>query len=302
MAENTILQLAQDVYNPGIEMLSQQTDSRLRSHVRVEYDKGERVNFQRLGAVRVRDRDTRNGDTEYINSQHTRRWVVPTDKDIAELMDETDLLKILENPGGAYSREMIAAFNRDIDKTIIDAALGTAITGKRGTGSQAFDSNMQIANGGTGFTLAKLRTTAQLLKEGEAFDPNMGLVVAWTAEQEDEFLNTTEVKSVDYNTQKVLMGGQMGDEGFYGFHFVRLEDWTDEEGTTVNILPKASTVRSCVAWLKNGIVYNEWQSPRVRVSELPSKKHSWQFYADASYGAVRMQESKVVQIDCVEAS
>ena len=64
------------------------------------------------------------------------------------------------------------------------------------------------------------------------------MTIAWTSAQEEEFLDTTEVKSIDFNTQRVLVDGGMGDGRFYGFEYVRLEDWTDEEGTLHEIIPK----------------------------------------------------------------
>ena len=54
-------------------------------------------------------------------------------------------------------------------------------------------------------------------------------------------MDTAEVKSVDYNTQKVLVSG--GVEGFYGFRFIRLEDAADGA-----LLPKSGSTRSCFAW------------------------------------------------------
>lgn len=288
-----------DTYNDGIELLAQQTRSKLIEYVRTEAESGERNSFDQVAPVAARRRDDRHGDTQYIHSPHRRRWVTTENWYVSDLLDEPDMRRILNNPSGEYSANFIAALNRERDAEIIEKAIGTAYTGKTGTTQVAFPAGYQIAHGGTGFTLAKVQAAMTLLKGGNAVDQNMmDLYVAWTSAQEEEFMDTTEVKSHDYNTQRVLVRGAM--DTFYGFNYVRLEDWTDEEGTLHRILPKSGTVRTCVAWVKNGLLMNEPKQPQVRVAQLPGKHYSWQFYGDADFGATRMQETHVVQIDVQE--
>lgn len=127
----------------------------------------------------------------------------------------------------------------------------------------------------------------------------MDLTVAWTSAQEMEFINTTEVKSIDFNTQRALVSGGM-DGQFYGFSYVRLEDWTDELGVLHQILPKTGTVRGCVAWVRNGVLLNNPMLPRIRAEQLAGKNYAWQWHGSATFGATRMQDVKVVQIDVQE--
>ena len=65
-------------------------------------------------------------------------------------------------------------------------------------------------------------------------------------------------------------------------------------------MSKASTVRTCVAWVKFGIVMNSPMDITVKVDQLPTKSYSWQYYAAASFGITRLEEIKVVQIDVQE--
>lgn len=288
-----------DTYNDGIELLAQQLRSKLINYVRKEGKTGERNAFDQIAPVAARRRTDRHGDTQYINTPHKRRWVVADPWEVADLLDEPDLLEILNNPAGEYSATFIAAINRERDAEVIRAALGTAYTGKNGLTQVAFPAAQQIPHGGTGFTLDKVQQAMGKFKAANAVDQNMdNLYVAWTEAQEREFMNTEEVKSHDYNTQKVLVRGAM--DTFYGFTYIRLEDWTDELGQEHQILPKSGTVRSCVAWVKQGMLMNEQQGPRVRVDQLPGKKYSWQFYGDAKFGATRMQETHVVEIQVQE--
>ena len=166
--------------------------------------------------------------------------------------------------------------------------------GETGTNAVTLPAGQKLAAGGAGFTLAKLRSAMKLFKANNAIMPGDDLYVAWTSAQEDEFMDTNEVKSVDYNTQKVLVSG--GVEGFYGFRFIRLEDAAD--GT---LLPKSGSTRSCFAWAKSGVLLGLGQDITAKIDPLPNKNYAAQVYASMDIGATRMQEEKVVQIDCVES-
>lgn len=285
-------------YQAGIEMLAQQDDCILGDRVRREAERGKRVSFDQIGLVAAKEAVIRHQDTQYLNTPHRRRWVSTKRYDLADLLDLADLVKIIDNPGGVYSKAFVAGLNRAKDKAMIDAALGTSYSGEEGTTAIAFPAAQQIAVGGTGFTFAKLQDAAKRLKAANAVRSGEEMTIVWTAAQEQEFLNVTEVKSSDYNNTRVLVNGQL--DTFYGFRFVRIEDWTDENGFAQRMLPKVSTTRSCLAFVKSGLLLNEVEQPQVNIDQLPAKKYSWQYYGYGDWGATRMQEAKVVQIDVLE--
>lgn len=292
-----------DTFNDGIEMLAQQMSSKLRDRVRTESDRGERVAFDQVGVVSVKERTVRHQDTQYINSPHRKRWVTMKDYDVADLLDRTDVIRILNDPSGAYARAFVAAFNRRRDADILLSALGTAFTGKQGTTPVSLPVGQQIAASGTGFTLAKVEDAMQRLIGASVVDDenDIRVTIAWTSFQQKEFLQTTEVKSHDFNTQRVLVKGRMmRDDEFYGFNYINLEDWEDEDGVLHRIVPKSGTTRSCVAWVNQGVLLNEPLAPATTVDRMPGKKNSTQIFTAGTFGATRMQETMVVQIDCNE--
>lgn len=290
-------------YSAGFEMLAQQMEHKLRPYVRNESETGDRVNFPQIGPVGPRQKTERHGETQYVTTPHKKRWVFPEAFEFADLVDLADVKRIVADPGGEYSRNFIASINRDRDRQILANAIGTAYIGVNGTTSQAMTAANQLGAAGTGMTLAKVKNALKRLKAGNGVDGTEECVIAWTSFQENEFLDATEVKSHDYNTQRVLIDGGMGDGKFIGFRYVRLEDWVDEGGTTRRIVPYTSgtTTRSCVAWVKSGLLHNTWTAPMTKVDQLPGRNYSWQHWVHAQYGTTRMQEAKVVQIDCIEA-
>lgn len=281
-------------YKSGIEMLVQQMSSQMRTAVREESISGKRAFFDQIGAVAASEATERHGDTQYVNTPHKRRSVSAKTYRVADLVDVPDLIRTLNDPTNAYSQAFAAALNRAIDREVAAAALGTAYTGETGTGTVALPASQKIAAGGAGFTLAKLRDAMKRFKAANAIMPGDDLYVAWTSAQEDEFMDTSEVKSVDYNTQKVLVSG--GIEGFYGFRFIRLEDAADGA-----LLPKTGTTRSCFAWARSGLLLGLGQDITAKIDPIPAKNYAVQVYASMDIGATRMQEEKVVQIDCQEA-
>lgn len=281
-------------YKSGIEMLVQQMSSQMRGAVREEAISAKRAFFDQIGAVAASEATERHGDTQYVNTPHKRRSVSAKTYRVADLVDVPDLIRTLNDPTNAYSQAFAAALNRAIDREIASAALGTSYTGETGTGTVALPAGQKIAAGGAGFTLAKLRDVMKRFKAANAIMPGDDLYVAWTSAQEDEFMDTSEVKSVDYNTQKVLVSG--GIEGFYGFRFIRLEDAADGA-----LLPKSGSTRSCFAWAKSGLLLGLGQDITARIDPIPAKNYAVQVYASMDIGATRMQEEKVVQIDCVES-
>lgn len=290
-----------DTYRSGIKMLEQQTRNKLSELVFNSSETGERISEDFIGAVKARKKTSRHADTKHVKTPHKRRWLSNYDFSIADLLDWADVLKILNNPSGMYAQNFVAALHRERDTEICTAALGDAYTGKLGVDVSAFDTaNQRIVHGGTGFTYAKIELAMDILAGGNV-DVSEGLNVAWTRKQEKEFLQNAEVKSIDYNNQKVLIEGGMGSGKFYGFNYTRLEDWTDETGTLQRILGKSGTTRSCIAWAKNSIWFNQAKATDVKVDVLPLKDYSTQIWSGASFGATRSNDKGVVEIQCTEA-
>ena len=175
-----------------------------------------------------------------------------------------------------------------MDDVIIDAALGTAFTGETGSTSTAMLAGNQIANGGTDLTVAKLRTAKKTL-DLASVDPSIPRYIAVGPEQIDALLGDTNVTSSDFNTVKALVQGEINT--FMGFEFI-----------VTNRLSKASNIRSCFAWAEDGLTLAIGKDVMARIDERSDKGYATQVYYCMSIGATRMEEEKVVQIDCDESA
>lgn len=282
------------VYNSGISMLAQQLSSRTRASVRVETMASEREFFDQVGAADLVEKTGYAADIPIVEIPHARRAVTARDWYGRRFIDAFAKLKILNDPTNAYSQAFAGGAARRIDKTIIDAALGTAYTGKEGATAVPLPAGQKIANGGTGMTLPKLQDAVGRLKAASILMPGDEIHLFWTAKQEAEMINTTEVKSSDFNNQKVMVDGEL--RSFYGVNFHRIED----SETTGTMLPKVSTIRSLPMWIKSKMLLGIWKDAFGRVAWI-DERESWQVMAGLSVGATRMEEKGVVQIDVVES-
>ena len=275
-------------YTTNVSLLLQQRGSKLRDAVTVGSYTGKAAKaVEQIGAVTAQARTSRHADTPLISTPHDARWVFPTDYEWADMIDDQDKLRMLIDPTSPYAVNGAYALGRAMDDLIITAALGTAMTGENGSTSTSFaTATQQIAVGGTGLTIAKLRQARHILMGNEvdvAMDP---LYIAVTATQLDELLGTTEVTSSDYNTVKTLVSGDI--DTFLGFKFIQCERLgTDGSGD-----------RRCIAWAKSGMHLGMWNDINTKIGERADKSYATQVYVKGTFGATRTEEKKVVEIIC----
>lgn len=281
-------------YSSNIHMLGQQMTARLEPFVTVDTNiVGQSKAVERMGKSEAYDITARHGDTMYVNTPQSRRWLDLQDKGWADLIDELDQIRMLIDPQSAYARQSVAAMNRAKDDVIYAAARGSARTG---SGTTALPAAQKISEGGTGLTLAKLLAAKELLDTSETDDQNpqgqqgIGFVnraLVCSSKQLTNLYGTTEIKNVDYNSVKALAQGAI--DTFLGFKFIRSER-----------LAKSSTTRYAIAFTKGSIRLGIGKDAITSVDRLPTKNMAVQVFSRMSLGAVRVEDEGVVEIGCFE--
>lgn len=279
-------------FGSNFRILGQQKTSRYQGWCQIEANiVGTSKTVERLGASEAYELTSRHADTQYVETPHSRRWLDLSDKAWADLVDEMDKIKMLADPTSPYVSIGVAALNRKRDDAILAAASGSARTG---SGSIALPSGQKVAVAASGLTLAKLLTTKEILdaseidvddSDGQLNNPTR--VIAVSTRQISNLLNTTEIKSADYNTVKALAEGKV--DTFMGFKFVRSERTL-----------KTGTTRFCPAWIKGCVAFGMGMDIVTSIDPMPGKNMSVQVYARESIGAVRIEDAGVVEIACDE--
>ena len=205
----------------------------------------------------------------------------------ADLIDSQDRVRTLIDPTSSYALAAAWALGRAVDDEIIAAATGTAYTGETGSTSTTFDSNNAITESGSdGLTLAKLRSAKEKLDTGNV-SPDIQRFMIIGPQQLSDLLNVTSITSSDYNSVKALVQGEV--DTFMGFKFI-----------TSTRLSKTSTKRKVLAFAQDGIKLAIGRDLMTKVDERSDKGYATQVYVCQSIGSTRMEEAKVISIECVE--
>jgi hypothetical protein len=275
-------------YSNNVQMLSQQKGSLLRGAVDVETVVGKNAFFDQVGVATAQKRLTRHADTPQIDTPHARRRVSLVDYEYADLIDNQDKVRTLIDPTSSYAMAAAYALGRSMDDEIIAAVSGTAYTGETGSTATALPSAQKITEAGSdGLTIAKLRNTKEILDSGNV-DPSIPRYIVVGPKQISDLLGTTQVTSSDFNTVKALANGEINT--FLGFNFI-----------VSNRLSKTGSKRLNLAFAMDGVKLAIGQDIMTRIDERSDKGYATQVYVCQSIGATRMEESKIVTIESVEA-
>lgn len=277
-------------YNANFLHVAQQKLSRLEPTVTVEAGiVGMSKSFNRLGQRIATQRTTRHGDTPLNDQAHSTRFVDLYDYEDGDMIDDQDKIRLLTDPSSQYVNAMVAAMNRKKDDVIISALGGSARSAVSGS-SVVLPAAQKIAVGGTGLTKAKIIQAKKIFRTNEA-DEEAGeeLYMLYSATALQDVLGDTQLTSADYMAVQMLQAGTLKGT-WMGFRWIPTER-----------CPKVSTTRSLFAYAKSGVVLGIGEDIRAEIGKDPTKGFNYRAYAKMSLGSVRIEEEKVVQIDCLES-
>lgn len=276
-------------FTDNIRQLVQQKVSKLRSKVMVDTSfTGEFKFYDQLGSTSMVEKTARFQDTPTINPDHQRRRLSKRDFIHNTPFDTEDQLRMIIDPKSAYSASAAMAAARQMDDVIIEAFDATAYAGKAGGTATVFDTNNVVAVAATGLTKAKLLATRLILDDNDVEDEDRHIACA--PKQINDLLGTTEVTSSDFNTVKALVQGEL--DTWLGFQFTKL--------TRLGVTVAGGTIRKVFAWQKAAMQLGIGKEPSVRIDQRPDKNYAWQVFMSMTINAVRLEEKRIVQINCQE--
>lgn len=286
-------------FEDNLRHLSQQQGSRLRETVMQEMVTGKSHDFERLGKTAALPDTTRHGDTPIIDVPHSRRRVNLVDRDWGALIDDKDRVRLLIEPTSAYAENAVWSLGRDMDDIIIAAAMGNSTSiDASGTTSNIALPTTQIVDEDFGaadsnLTIEKLIEARRILMRNNV-NMNEDLFFVANASALASLLNEAEIQSIDTNTVRALVAGQI--DSFMGFKFIHTEQLLGTaDGTDTDPV-------QCFAFARSGMALALGRDISARISERDDKKYSTQVYASMTVGAVRVEEEKVVQVQCVQSA
>jgi hypothetical protein len=274
-------------YKSNVFHLAQQKGSKLRDAVRTESIVGKSHFFERIGSTAAVKRTSRHADTPRVDTPHSRRKVTMDDYDWADLIDDSDKVRLLISPQSEYAKAGAYAMGRTMDDVIIAAATGNAFGGVSGGSTIALPAGQKIAHGSTGLTIAKLISAKEKLDAANV-DPDEARVLVCSAKQISDLLGTTQITSADFNSVKALVQGDI--DTFMGFRFIRSE----------RLGLDSNSNRQVLAFTNTSIGLALGKDIQTKISERADKNYSTQVYLCMTIGATRVEDEKVIEIACTE--
>lgn len=252
---------------------------------------------------------TTGGDKLYKSTLTERRPLVPTFYEYAELFDprhERAWMRAVR-PDSQYARNVMAAFNRQKDSTIITAfdatvTLGgehdsstvspaTGATGQTIWYNDARATGLEGANTGGRMDLSRIIAAAQYLN-GKG---HRGQRYAVTNEQGlAQILSDATISSADYNSVRLLMSGEI--DTFMGFKWLMTPE---NSGTVTGKAAAGGATGQCYQsyfYTEDAMVFGMTNDVRIRFDEIPDRGYALQAYHEFGVGAVRMDESAIVRV------
>lgn len=282
-------------FSSNIKLLLQQEGSRLRPAVMTGSHIGEQASpVDQYGAIPANKVVGRYLPMPNTEAPTDRRWVLPQDYDLNQLLDSFDKLRLLADPTSAYVQNAVFAMGRAMDNEILTSIFGNNQTGKSGGTATAFGTGQTVgvnqgAASATNLTVAKLREAKRILMSRNVDLSKEQIYAAINAAAHDSLLSEAQVISGDFNDKLVLVDGIV--TRFLGINFIHTElltTGTDDQAGTSTQIP---------VWAKSGMYLGIWDDMKTDVSErkdlqgLPT-----QAYVKGTFGATRLEENKVVKI------
>ena len=276
-------------YGSMVSLLAQQKGSRLRNCVTVKSGVvGEETYMDQLDTFEAETRTTRLAQTNPTLADYARRRIALEDFYIAKAIDKLDDVRSLGDPTSAIVQGGINGMGRKIDDLVVAAASGTAYTGKVGGTSTVLPSTQKVAVGTTNLTLAKWLSGIEILN-GNDLDPSDERFLIVSSGMLTSLLNTTEIKSADFNSVKALVQGTL--DSFLGCKVIRSER-----------LAGGAATRKALLFTKSGIGLAIGRDVKSRITEESTLHFARQLYFSMSMGTSRLEEKKVVEIACNESA
>ena len=300
-------------YTAGYEHVLQEKKPQYQGLIREERIEGENESYDFLGTIELDQKSTRFEDIPIEDMTHNRRWITPVWYRKGIFVDKEDDIALHTDPTGDYiqalakgairkENEVItAAFFADVsggktpavDTYVLEDELYTTATTVDGR-TIAHDVQSDFTAGGvsSGLTIEKLVLARQAMIELYN-DPDDMYYIACAPKQMSDLLREAETQSIDTNIIRSLYAGVVNE--YMGFRFVvtnqvAIGSTNDVDGDT--------SVYELPVWSKEGMLFARHQSPIFNVDWLP-RKQIWQISARIGMNAIRMDEDKIIKIECI---
>jgi len=285
MAVADLSPIYQRDFEANLRSLSQQRGSRLRQYC-IERNAPDMHLWDRIGALTAVAR-TAGGATADTALALTRRRSKPSDFEVSNLVDPTNIAQAARDPRSDVLREHSNAIGRKFDDIIIAGALGSTedeagtptvypVGQSVGGATQAFDFNF--------ITSVNEKFWANNVPQEEekifVIRPNGA----------KKLLQLTQATSSDY-----VMAQALASKGF-------VDSWLGYTWILSTLLPNVAGLQYYyMAMTKRAVGLHITKDLWARVVESSEKSFAWRIYSAFAAGATRIEDEHVVRVHVLES-
>jgi Phage capsid protein len=271
----------------NVHHLAQEMTMKLGGTTLMETKVAERIGFDRLAPMEGETPTTRFAPTPNVDSEESRRWVFPRPWRFGKLTDDLDKVRTLHMPENEYAKAGAAAFNRERDRRIYNAARGNATQGEETISTVALPSAQKIAHGSTGLTKSKIIQTRTKLLTAAGGDLTMHGPITFYYHPDDLLflLSDNTLTNTEHVAVQNLMSG-MAQPGLMGFNWV----CGTQHVTASNIRYDIAYARVALGEGRNRAMKKERFDERTDVS------YALQVFMEDHFDCVRIDDSLVIEI------
>jgi hypothetical protein len=273
-------------YSNNVLLASQQmaAQGKLFSTVMQEGIFGEKHFWDTMGTVEFNEQVERAAPTTTDETPRDRRAVTRRKFFRAELFDEEDDDKVLRaiQPESALLQTWMAALGRKKDDLLYEALMGTALTGKDGTTSTAFDATPQTVTDANALTSLKLRAAKAILDAADI--PAEGRICAVHPIQLQQLLGDPNATSADFVIIRALVDGTT--DYFMGMTFI-----------TSTRIPQYTAGKRYALCYHPSVAVAGQNKLGSDISLRPDRSLAKQLYVKSALAASRLYEDRIVRIE-----
>jgi hypothetical protein len=286
-------------YGMNVNLRLQQKGSKLRPYVTEGQYVGESASpVDLLGKIEAQRVESRFAPMGRVDAALSRRWVAPAMYDLPQLIDSFDKAKTIADYQSKYVENAALAMGRAMDYEILTAFMAASMTGVKGASTTSFTTanEVDVAVGGSNSRLnvAKLRAVRELILAAHIDMDEDPVFCLLTSKDDSALLNEIEIIGSQFKggDKPVLKDGKL--EKFLNINFIYCE-------TAETVLAGTNEVNVPV-WAKSGMHLGIWEEVKASVSTRNDLQgEPWQAYVKGMFGATRLDEEKVFNIESYRA-
>jgi hypothetical protein len=268
-----------------------------------------------MGQLEMLAKEGRNPETPRNDVSLQRRWLFHDPYHNALQFDKDDDLEMKLAPAGQAVKALRMGRNRKVDDIVLEIFEMTVNSGRRNNTStitwsgQDGNTKYTTSSGGrtiphdcsegncsssdTGMTVEKTELVIEYFNNNNV-DQDIPIWGAISPRQATQLFGQEEYINIDYNNDKPMTRGRvlafwMGINWIVSPKIV-IGSSNDVDGDT--------NVYECWFWAQDAVVLGVADSITVQISDRADLSHAQQVYVHMNMGGLRMDEDKVIKVEC----